>query len=89
MSNAKGFSFKPADVLWFGELPARAPSKTATGRLRLFVETLKTRPGTWGKYPHIYVGKAGASASLWMNRHDYPEIEWEARGNTMWGRFSG
>jgi hypothetical protein len=78
------FTFRPADVVWFDTLPARPQGKTAVGRMSMFVDRLRQRPGVWGQYPHAY--KNGALTSLWIARKNYPKIEWEARGQYLYGR---
>lgn len=78
------FIFRPSDVVWFETLPAKTTRKTAVGRMALFVEALRQRPGTWGKYPHCY--KNGALSNIWVVRKNYPKIEWEARGQFLYGR---
>lgn len=80
------FAFKPIDVIWLDSLPStdNAP-RTVVGRMEMFVQTLKKRPGTYGKYPHVY--KNGATTTIWSVRRNYPGIEWEARGNFLYGRY--
>ena len=84
---SRAFVFKSTDVLWFETLPTRPEGKTATGRMAMFVETLRQHPGQWGQYPHVY--KAGAQGALYGIRKTYPNATWEARGNTLWGKFGG
>jgi hypothetical protein len=79
------FTFRPSDVVWFETLPTKTTNKTATGRMAMFVETLRIRPGTWGKYPHAY--KNGANLAIYAARKNYPKIEWEARGQFLYGRI--
>lgn len=81
------FTFKPVDVIWLDSLPEIPGKVIPTGRMRLFTEVLKQRPGTWGKYPHAYAARAGSA--LWSVRKAYPEIQWEARGDSLFGRFPG
>lgn len=80
------FVFKPSKVVWYDELPPQNPVKTPTGRMRMFVGVLKTRPNTWGQVPYIY--QHGANGTLHGTRKNYPEIEWEARGTQLWGRYT-
>lgn len=69
------------EIVWADELPPQ------TGRPLLeFAERLRANPGKWGRYPHEYV-KGGASSAQANAAANYPHIEWERRGNFIWGRY--
>jgi hypothetical protein len=72
------------EIVWSDELPK---AERKHGRLRVFVEQLRANPGRWGRYPHEYPN-GGATSARTSAKRSYPDIEWEKRGDHIWGRFN-